>query len=66
MQAGLVCQCPMVRTISNAAMANEDVVDPSSDSAQVDIVCKQVRFHLVHLVQYMLEVTSSIIQDNNV
>ena len=56
----------MVRTISNAAMANEDVVDPSSDSAQVDIVCKQVRFHLVHLVQYMLEVTSSIIQDNNV
>jgi len=50
-QAGLVCQCPTVRTISNAAMANEDVIDPSSDSAKVDIVCKQVTIHVVHLVQ---------------
>ena len=36
----------------------------SSDSAQVDKVCKQATIDVVHLVQYMLEVNACIIQDN--
>ena len=33
---------------------------------QAEIICKQFTIHLIRLVQYMLEVTSSIIPDNNV